>query len=172
MNELSERCDWSGLVHVGLVVNVEVLVLLERWVQSEQYVQGLHHRVVGSLVHRNVDNVAGDFRVLCQRQIDLFRRERQLRKHLLHFLRPHLHQRVDIWHSLCVWHRRWLLVLVHVSHWSYPWQNLFRIFLCLLNWMNFRVFSSDVLLAVVHHHQLDFSFVWLIQARLIKDVES
>lgn len=42
----------------------------------------------------------------------------------------------------------------------------------MLDGMDFRVFSSDVLFAVVHHHELDFGFVRLVQARLVENVQS
>jgi len=144
-----------------------MLIFLECRIQGKHDMKRFHNRVVSSLMDWDVDDVASYFRVFRQGQIDLLWGKWNFGKHLLNFLRPNLHQRVDVGHWLCVWNCWRLFVFVNVSYWCDPWQYLFWVLLCLLDWMNLWVLSADILLSIVHHHQLNFRFVWLVQTRFI-----
>lgn len=78
-----------------------------------------------------------------------------------------MHEAVDIRHRLGVAHRWRLFGLMDVSNRTDPGQDLFGVFLCALDGMNFAVLASSVLFVVVDELQVYLSLIRLIERWLV-----
>ena len=140
-----------------------MLIFLECRVQSEHHVQCLYHIVVTVSVNRNVQDVACHLAILFQTQIYFLTGECYFGQDFLNFLGPNLHQTFDIWHFLRVGHWWRLFIFVDIRHSVDPVCDLFWVLFCTFQTVNFAIFVTSILLKVVHHHQVNFGFVGLVQ---------
>ena len=70
-----------------------MLVFLEGGVQREHHVQRLDEVLARiSIVHRNVNDIAGHLAVLLQAHVEVFARQLDFVEHILYLGRPHLHK--------------------------------------------------------------------------------
>lgn len=80
---------------------------------------------------------------------------------------PDLHQWINVGHGLRITNWWWLLWFMDIGNWCYPIDDLLRILLCVLNWMNFIIFASSILLVLISYLEVSFSLIWLVQSWLI-----
>ena len=144
--------DLSYSMCKRLVFLLKMLILLKSRKQRKHDMQWFNNIVISFFMNRNIKNVACNFTILFQWQIYLLTGGIHLRKHVLNFLWPYLHQAINIWHSFRIWNCWWLFIFMDIANWINPFENLLWVLFCLLNTVNFYVGILNILIIVVSNH--------------------